>query len=103
MAWHQGPSSSQQKQGVRMKKNPLLILSIIAAVVVGACSWEIPEQVVFRAQPQLWIPTGDAVFDLDVSEEITDEFIQSVSGTDPNLTAGEKEYGLDGYGGTPDR
>lgn len=84
-----------------MKKNPLLILSIIAAVVVGACSWEIPEQVVFRAQPQLWIPTGDAVFDLDVSEEITDEFIQSVSGTDPNLTAGEKEYGLDGYGGKP--
>ncbi|UCF99927.1 MAG: hypothetical protein JSV89_10420 [Spirochaetaceae bacterium] len=80
-----------------MKKNPMLVFAVIAVVVIGACSWEIPEEVVFRAQPQFWIPTGNAVFDLDISEEIIDDFTQSISG--PNLTAGEKDYG--GYDGKP--
>ena len=80
-----------------MKKNRILILAAIAAVVIGSCSWEIPEEVVFRAQPQLWIPTGGAVFELDISDEIIDEFTQSVS--DLDLTAGEKVGG--GYDGKP--
>jgi hypothetical protein len=82
-----------------MKRNRILILAAIAAVVIGSCSWEIPEEVVFRAQPQLWIPTGGAVFDLDISSDIIDEFTQSV--TDPKLTAGEKLVGEDGYDGKP--
>jgi hypothetical protein len=105
MLRHHGLCGNQHREGVDMKKNPLVILSFVAAVaaaaVLGACSWELPEEVVFRAQPQLWIPTGDAVFDLEVSDDIIDEFTQSVTGTDPNLTAGEKEDGLDGYDGRP--
>jgi hypothetical protein len=80
-----------------MKRNPLLILATAAAVLIGACSWEMPEEVVFRGQPSLWIPAGAAVFDMDVNDEIIDEFTQSV--VDPNLTAGEKYYG--GYDGKP--
>jgi len=83
-----------------MKRNRILILAVIAAVVIGSCSWEMPEEVVFRGQPQIWIPTGGAVFDIDVADEldeIVDEFTTSVS--DPNLTAGEKYYG--GYDGKP--
>ena len=74
-----------------MKRNLMLILAAIAAVVIGSCSWEIPEEVVFRAQPQLWIPTGGAVFELDFVDEIIDEFTQSVS--DLDLEAGEKGGG----------
>jgi len=83
-----------------MKKKRMLILAAAAAVVIGSCSWEIPEEVVFRAQPQLWIPTGGTVFDPDVSDEldeIIDEFTAGI--TDPNLTAGEKVGG--GYDGKP--
>ena len=85
-----------------MKRNLMLILAAIAAVVIGSCSWEIPEEVVFRAQPQLWIPTGGAVFELDISDEldeIIDEFTTSVEASDPNLTAGEISGG--GYVGKP--
>ena len=78
-----------------MKKNPLLILGVMAALaaaaLIGSCSWEMPEEVVFRAQPQLWIPTGDAVFDLDISEEITDGFVQSISSSEPNTTTGSNQ------------
>ena len=80
-----------------MKRNPMLILAVITAVVIAACSWEIPQEVVFRAQPQLWIPTGGAVFELDFVDEIIDEFTQSVS--DLDLEAGEKVGG--GYDGKP--
>jgi hypothetical protein len=80
-----------------MKKKWMFILAVMAAVVIGSCSWEIPEEVIFRAQPQIWIPTGNAVFDLDISNDIIDEFTTSV--TDPTLTVGEKDYG--GYDGKP--
>jgi len=83
-----------------MKKKWIVILAVIAAVVIGSCSWEIPEEVVFRGQPQIWIPTGGAVFDLDISDELDEiigDFTTSVEASDPNLTAGEKyEVGYDG-------
>ena len=78
-----------------MNKKWIVILAVTAALVIGSCSWEIPEEVVFRGQPQIWIPTGGAVFELDISDEldeIIDEFTTSVSDP-PNLTAGEKVGG----------
>jgi hypothetical protein len=80
-----------------MGKKRMLILAAAAALVIGSCSWEIPQEVVFRGQPEFWIPTGGAVFELDIAEDIIDEFTQSI--TDPNLSVGEKNYG--GYDGRP--
>jgi hypothetical protein len=80
-----------------MGRKWMLILVAVAVLVIGSCSWEIPQEVVFRGQPELWIPTGGAVFELDIAEDIIDEFTQSI--TDPNLSVGEKNYG--GYDGRP--
>jgi hypothetical protein len=85
-----------------MKKKWMIILAVTAAMMIGSCSWEMPEEVVFRGQPQLWIPTGSAVFDIDVAselDEIINEFTASVEASDPKLTAGEKSE--PGYVGRP--
>jgi len=85
-----------------MKKNWIFTIAVMAAVVISSCSWEMPEEIIFRAQPQLWVPTGGAVIDIDISDElneIIDEFTTSLAASDPNLSAGEKSGG--GYDGRP--
>ena len=89
-------------QGESMKKNWIFTIAVMAAVVISSCSWEMPEEIIFRAQPQLWVPTGGAVIDIDISDElneIIDEFTTSLAASDPNLSAGEKSG--DGYDGRP--
>jgi len=85
-----------------MKKKWIITITVMAAVVISSCSWEMPEEVIFRAQPQLWVPTGSAVIDIDVADElneIIDEFTTNIEASDPNLSAGEKSGG--GYDGRP--
>lgn len=85
-----------------MKKKWIFTIAVMAAVVISSCSWEMPEEVIFRAQPQLWVPTGSAVIDIDTTDEIDkiiDEFTTNLAASDPNLSAGEKSGG--GYDGRP--
>jgi hypothetical protein len=87
-----------------MNKKWMIILAVMAAVMIGSCSWEMPEEVIFRAQPQLWVPTGSAVIDIDVADELNEiigDFTTSVEASDPNLTAGEKPEQLGIYEGKP--
>ena len=91
-------------QGEIMKKNWMFTIAVMAAVVISSCSWEMPEEVIFRAQPQLWVPTGSAVIDIDVADElnkIIDKFTTNVEASDPNLTAGEKPEQPGIYEGKP--
>ena len=87
-----------------MKKKWILTITVMAAVVISSCSWEMPEEVIFRAQPQLWVPTGGALFDIDITDElneIIDEFTTNLEASDPNLKAGEKPEQFGIYEGKP--
>ncbi len=54
-----------------MKK---LWFTLAAALVLGACNWQVPEEVTFRANPQVYIPTGAALFELDFIDDFIDDF-----------------------------
>lgn len=73
-----------------MKK---LWLTLAAALVLGACNWQVPEEVTFRANPQVYIPTGAALFELDFIDDIIDDF-ETDSGEDFDAV-GEKKGALD--------
>jgi hypothetical protein len=80
-----------------MSRNKVWIFAVAAVLAIGACQWEMPEQVVVRATPEVWIPTGSAVFELEFVDEISEAFSSLVA--DLGLVGGEKSGG--GYDGKP--
>ena len=75
-----------------MKRSLVPILAVVTALAIGACRWQVPEQVVVKATPEVWIPTGPLFdYELDFAEEMIDDIIDALrGGVGADLVVGEK-------------
>jgi len=77
-----------------MKRKRIPLLTVAAALTVFGCKWEIPQEVVFRAHPEFYVPTGQATLELDFVGEIVDVFTATAG--EWGFTVGEKDGGYNG-------
>lgn len=83
-------------------KPRILILLVISGALLGACSWEMPQRVTVEGSPEIYVPSGATVFELDFLDDIATDFGDAMAGGDPasgegSFTGGEKPDGEDGY------
>jgi hypothetical protein len=79
------------------------LLLIVSGTLLASCNWQMPQTVTVKGSPEVYIPSGATVFELDFLEDIADDFSEAMAAGDPAsgdgaFTGGEKPTGQDGYG-----
>jgi hypothetical protein len=84
-----------------MKPRVLLLLVVMGTLLVS-CNWQMPQTVTVTGSPEVYVPSGATVFELDFLDDIAADFGDVFTGVasgagDSAFTAGEKPEDVD-YG-----
>ncbi|MFO8065688.1 MAG: hypothetical protein R6V29_13780, partial [Spirochaetia bacterium] len=79
-------------------KHVFVTIATLAAFSLAACDWQMPQEAAVKGSPEVWVPTGSTVFELDFLDDISDDFAQSMTDGASGFQAGEQPEGRDGYG-----
>ena len=79
-----------------MYKRTLTLVAATVVLLLSACTWETPQEVAVKGSPQVAVPTGSTVFELDFLDDIVTDFSDAVGAGAPatgdsELTGGEKD------------
>ena len=71
----------------------IVTLLVVAGFLLSSCDWQMPQTVTVTGSPEIYVPSGATVFELDFLDDIAADFGEAMAGSSFGLV-GEK--GIEG-------
>lgn len=56
-----------------------LFLALVTGALLVSCDWQMPETVTVKGSPEVYIPSGATVFELDFLDDIAADFGEAMA------------------------
>ena len=61
----------------------IVTLLVVVGFLLSSCDWQMPQTVTVKGSPEVYVPSGATVFELDFLDDIAADFGEAMGGADP--------------------